>query len=130
MTQEKSERLSVVRSINDQPLSSRFWPASSAYIAESTDAGNLDLSFGFEIRCGNAGGCNPEALSRAIKQRLGRLGWRIEDSALLDAELVAEQLPVGIHKVRWDANSLACGVYFYRLQAGEFVQVRKVILMK
>ncbi|MCI0493485.1 T9SS type A sorting domain-containing protein, partial [candidate division KSB1 bacterium] len=44
--------------------------------------------------------------------------------------LVAEQRSAGIHKFKWDARGLASGVYLYRLEAGEFVQVKKLILMR
>ena len=32
--------------------------------------------------------------------------------------------------VRWDASSLSSGIYFYRLQAGDFVQTRKMVVLK
>jgi uncharacterized delta-60 repeat protein len=46
------------------------------------------------------------------------------------ATLIAEQRSAGIHKLNWDARGLASGVYLYRLEAGEFVQVKKLILMR
>ncbi|MCU0645193.1 MAG: T9SS type A sorting domain-containing protein, partial [bacterium] len=46
------------------------------------------------------------------------------------ATLVAEQRTTGIHKFNWDARGLASGVYLYRLEAGKFVQVKKLILMQ
>lgn len=46
------------------------------------------------------------------------------------AVLVSETLPSGSHSVRFDAESLASGVYIYRLQAGDFVQSRKMIFSK
>ncbi len=36
----------------------------------------------------------------------------------------------GSHKVTWDASRTASGVYLYRLRAGEFVQTRKMVLLK
>jgi uncharacterized delta-60 repeat protein len=46
------------------------------------------------------------------------------------AKLVAEQRSAGIHKINWDARGLASGVYLYRLEAGDFVQAKKLILMR
>ena len=46
------------------------------------------------------------------------------------AMLVAEKRLAGIHKVSWDASGLASGVYCYRLQAGEFMQTKKLILLR
>ncbi|HUL44006.1 MAG TPA: T9SS type A sorting domain-containing protein [Bacteroidota bacterium] len=36
----------------------------------------------------------------------------------------------GTHRTRFDASRLPCGVYFYQLLAGDFVQTQKMILMK
>ena len=44
--------------------------------------------------------------------------------------LVNQVQPTGKYTVRFDASSLASGLYFYRLQAGEFSQVKKLMLLK
>ncbi len=44
--------------------------------------------------------------------------------------LVNEQRAPGTYEVRFDAGSLASGVYVYKLQAGNFTQTRKLLLMK
>lgn len=36
----------------------------------------------------------------------------------------------GEHEVRFDAGTLASGLYFYRLEAGDFVEQRKMLLVK
>ena len=36
----------------------------------------------------------------------------------------------GKHESRFDASSLQCGVYFYTLQAGNFLKTQKMILIK
>ncbi|MGB2869614.1 MAG: N-acetylmuramoyl-L-alanine amidase [Bacteroidota bacterium] len=46
------------------------------------------------------------------------------------ATLVEGQMNAGDHTVRWDGSHLAGGVYFYRIQAGEFTQMRKMVLVK
>jgi hypothetical protein len=44
--------------------------------------------------------------------------------------LMNEEKPVGTYEINWNAIDLPSGVYFYRLQAGDFVQTRKMILLK
>ena len=46
------------------------------------------------------------------------------------AVLVNEEQDKGFHTVDFNASTLASGVYFYQLQAGSFVQTRKMILLK
>ncbi len=45
-------------------------------------------------------------------------------------ELVNETEEAGYHEVRFDGTGLASGVYFYRLQAGSFVETKKLTLLK
>jgi hypothetical protein len=44
--------------------------------------------------------------------------------------LVSEKQIAGYHQVEWDASGLASGIYYYRLHAGDFVQVRKMVLLR
>ena len=44
--------------------------------------------------------------------------------------LVNQEKPVGTYELNWNAANLPSGVYFYRLQAGDYVQTRKMILLK
>jgi len=44
--------------------------------------------------------------------------------------LVREQKPAGIHRVQLDASQWPAGLYLYRLQAGTFVKMQKIALVK
>jgi hypothetical protein len=44
--------------------------------------------------------------------------------------LVNEQLSPGSYKFEWDAADFPSGIYFYKLQAGEFVETKKMVLIK
>jgi hypothetical protein len=46
------------------------------------------------------------------------------------AILVSEYQGAGLYSVKWDASDFASGVYFYRLQAGNFSDFRKMVLIK
>ncbi|MCX6170063.1 MAG: T9SS type A sorting domain-containing protein [Ignavibacteriales bacterium] len=46
------------------------------------------------------------------------------------ANLVNKVMPAGYHTVNFDATKLASGMYIYRIEAGSFVQVKKMLLMK
>lgn len=62
----------------------------------------------------------PEKVSIKVYDLLGR-----EVALLLNDEQTA-----GYHEVKFDASNLVSGTYIYRIVAGDFVQSRKMILMK
>ena len=44
--------------------------------------------------------------------------------------LMDKNLEAGMHKINFRAEGLASGVYIYRIQAGEFTQAKKMMLIK
>ena len=46
------------------------------------------------------------------------------------ATLVDDVRPTGIYSIQFNASKFASGVYFYRIQAGSFVQTKKLLLLK
>jgi hypothetical protein len=44
--------------------------------------------------------------------------------------LVYKEKPAGAYELTWYAEGLPSGVYYYRLQAGDFVETKKMVLMK
>lgn len=66
------------------------------------------------------------ALPEAVKVRLEVFNIRGQKVATL----VDGHLNAGEHSVLWDASDAASGVYLYRLTAGDFVEARKMMLLK
>ena len=46
------------------------------------------------------------------------------------ARMLDSKIKAGSHDMRFDASALPSGIYFYRLQAGGFSQVRKMVLLR
>lgn len=46
------------------------------------------------------------------------------------ATLVDEKQAPGYKAVTWDAKAVGSGIYFYRLQAGSFVETRRMVLLR
>jgi len=60
-----------------------------------------------------------------------RIGLEVSDSYRNKVKtLVKEIKEAGTYKVEFNAKELANGIYYYRLQAGDFIETKKMILMK
>jgi hypothetical protein len=46
------------------------------------------------------------------------------------ATLVSKRQPAGKYQVEWDASAFASGVYFYKIRASQFNQIRKMLVIK
>jgi len=46
------------------------------------------------------------------------------------AELLKGDFSTGAHSVDWNASEFASGMYFYRIVAGDFVETRKMMLLR
>ncbi len=55
----------------------------------------------------------------------------IADNDIDQYTVLTEELKeAGFYEVILNASSLPTGIYFYRLQAGSFVETKKMVLMK
>ena len=46
------------------------------------------------------------------------------------ATLVKKKQTAGSYKIKWDASNFSSGVYLYRLQAGNFIETKKLVVLK
>jgi len=44
--------------------------------------------------------------------------------------LINEEKPAGSYEVKFDASKLSSGIYFYTIYAGDFIETRKMLLLK
>jgi hypothetical protein len=75
--------------------------------------------------------CNPSTVASYKLQVASRVSLKVYDTAgRLVATLVDGWRDTGEHQVTFDGSKLASGVYLARLQAGEFTQTQKLVLLK
>ena len=55
-----------------------------------------------------------------IYNTLGQVVWAYSEN----------QVTAGYHEVEFNAQNLSSGIYFYRIEAGEFQDVKKMILLR
>lgn len=46
------------------------------------------------------------------------------------ATIVSEEMSAGNYSKQWNVTNMPSGVYFYRLQAGSYIQTKKLVLLK
>lgn len=74
---------------------------------------------------------NPVTTIRFALPEPGRVTMKLYDVAGREVRtLVDEELPAGWHGTVLEAQGLASGIYFCRMEAGEFTDARKLLLLK
>lgn len=46
------------------------------------------------------------------------------------ASIVSEEMPAGSYSRQWNAANISSGIYYYRLQAGRFVETKKLVSLR
>jgi len=110
---------------------SEVWRRPLSEMIASVDPITGELPVAFLIRQNYPNPFNP---STTIKYELPKSSVvKLSVFDMLGREvsvLVNERRDVGVHEVQLDGAQLASGVYFYRLQAGDFVQSKRLVLLK
>ncbi|UCF64016.1 MAG: T9SS type A sorting domain-containing protein [bacterium] len=74
---------------------------------------------------------NPATTIRYAVPRTSQVVVKIYDILGREvAELVNDQQNAGEYDIIWNAQKFASGIYYYRMTAGDFVSVKKLVLMK
>jgi len=96
-----------------------------------TDVNENNILVEFELHQNYPNPFNPSTTIKWQQPKLGFVTLKIYD--VLGREvttLVNEELAAGKHETIFDASLLPSGVYFYQLKAGEFIQTKKMLLIK
>jgi hypothetical protein len=74
---------------------------------------------------------NPSTNIKFSLPEMSRVKINIYNTAgQLVKTLVEREMESGYHEVNFDASKLSSGVYLYQLQAGEYISVKKMLLIK
>ncbi|HLE33331.1 MAG TPA: T9SS type A sorting domain-containing protein [Bacteroidota bacterium] len=74
---------------------------------------------------------NPSTTIRYDIPQASHVSIRIYDAlGRMVSDLVDSDHQPGFHSVEWNADKFTSGVYYYRIVAGEFVSVKKLLLVK
>ena len=77
---------------------------------------------------------NPFNPTTKIKYQIPELSFvtlKVYDVLGNEIETIAcQEKPAGSYEIEFNADALTSGIYFYRLQAGNFVETKKMVLLK
>jgi len=107
------------------------WLNSGELFEGETPAAIADLPVSFALSGISPNPFNPVTTIRYQLPAVSRVRLEIFDLAGRNvAELVNEVQTAGIHQATWNAAGFPSGIYFCRLEAGNFRQIQKLVLMK
>ena len=107
------------------------WKRSLSDMITGIEDQNKDLPSRFELYQNYPNPFNPSTTIRYSLPKTSFVTLKVYD--ILGREvgtLVNEQKPAGNYQVEFNASSFASGVYFYKIQAGSFAAVKKLLLLK
>ena len=91
--------------------------------------GEIPVAYGLEQNYPNP--FNPSTTIRYELPKASHVTLKIFNAIGQEVStLVDEVQEAGHRSVQWNAGSVASGVYFYRLQAGNFVSMKKLLLLR
>jgi CubicO group peptidase (beta-lactamase class C family) len=98
-------------------------------VTDIKDESQLPLTFNLEQNYPNP--FNPTTRIKYQVSSISKVVLKVYDMLGKEAEvLVNEKQPAGRYEVEFNAEKLASGIYFYKLQAGEYTAVKKMLLLK
>ncbi|MGV7224182.1 MAG: FG-GAP-like repeat-containing protein [Nitrospinales bacterium] len=99
-----------------------------------SDIGNirfLEKPNGYQLYQNYPNPFNPKTLIKFSIPKTGHVTLDVYNSLGQKViTLLDKQTPAGNHEVEWDASNMASGVYYYKLSAGDFEDVKKMVLIK
>ncbi len=110
--------------------SAGFW-GDGGVILSVEDPGTTEIPAEYALRQNYPNPFNPSTTVKYELPKASQVNLSVCD--MLGREvttLVDEREEAGAHEVRFDASGLSSGVYFCRLKAGDFVQTRKLLLLR
>ena len=134
----KDSAATVLFKLNISSNGHTFWQESIYIDLTPTDIGEDGIKFPKEFTLGQ-NYPNPFNPSTTIKYQIpSNVKGEMANVKLIVydvlgrevATLVSEQQKAGYYEVDWNAANNSSGVYFYKIQAGDFVDTKKMVLLR
>lgn len=90
-----------------------------------------DIPAEFALEANYPNPFNPVTMINFELSETGDIDLSIYDmTGKIVANLIHGNMQAGFHQTAWNASGFVSGIYFYRLTAGDFVETKKMVLMK
>lgn len=114
---------------NGTPVHERFININVGFVGISNNNNNVPDDY--TLRQNYPNPFNPTTSINFQLPENGIVSIKIYDiGGKLVEELINKNLSAGSHSINWDASNFPSGVYFYKITAGNFSDVKKMILVK
>jgi len=100
-------------------------------IPKITNVSEKQIPYSFDLKQNYPNPFNPETtIEFSIPERSNVRIKIVNTLGQVVKEIANAKYDAGKHQIKLNASDLSSGVYFYKLEAGNFVNVKKLILMK
>ena len=107
-----------------------FW-YTPGYVVTAVDEDMDELPKVYQLEQNYPNPFNPQTTITFALPKESKVTLKMYDALGREvATLVDETMQPGVHDVILNASNIASGVYFYRLIAGDFVQTKKLVVLK
>jgi hypothetical protein len=107
-----------------------FWE-NVYFILTDVDDSESELPISFGISQNYPNPFNPTTTIKYSVPEESFVSIRVYDIlGRLVTSLVEEEQTIGYYEVKFNAINIASGAYFYRMEAGDFVDIKKLIILK
>ncbi len=101
------------------------------FTATATSVAHAATSMQFGLSQNYPNPFNPSTTIKFELPRASQVNLSVYDILGREVAVLAnERRDAGVHEVKFDGTGLSSGVYFYRLTADDFLQTRKLLLLK
>lgn len=129
-------KIKAVDKTNWASVYSDFVAITSQYLIRGGDEGdtyvfNSEIPEKFDLSQNYPNPFNPVTSINYALPKDGNVTLKIYDNTGREIEtLVSEVKRAGYYTIQFNASRLSSGIYFYRITAGDFVQTKKMVLIK
>ncbi len=108
-----------------------FWYQASRELNVAVEQSSLTVPGEFQLQQNYPNPFNPTTTIEFALPKQSNVTLKLFDILGREvATLVDDELESGVHKINFDAQDLASGIYFYRIHAEGFLKTKKLMLLK